>query len=321
MEEVFLQELHAHPGDDLTRQALADWLQERGDPRGELLRLCLVLKEHKEATQRQAAEARLRELLSVGVRPCVPVRTNTIGMRFALIPAGAFTMGSPADEEGRWQGEDQHEVEIAEAFYLGIHTVTQEQYHRVMGDNPSYFAATGEGCDEVKGVDTSRFPVEMVSWEDAVAFCGKLSALPEEKRWGRAYHLPSEAEWEYACRGGPVASVAPFHFGYSLTSHQANFHGNHPHGTADRGPHLGRPTEVGSYVPNCLGLHDLHGNVWEWCNDWYEEGSSRVVRGGGWDSVGSGCRAAFRSWGRPSLRVIYLGFRLAQFRGKGAPNS
>jgi uncharacterized protein (TIGR02996 family) len=312
MEEAFLQALHANPSDDLTRQALADWLQEQGDPRGEVLRLCLLLKNLKKASQWQEHEERLRELLASGVRPCVPLLTNSIGMQFTLVPPGTFTMGSPASEKGRSRDEKRKEVEIGKAFDLGIHAVTQEQYERVMGDNPSWFAATGKKRDEVKGLDTSRFPVENVSWKEAMAFCGKLSKLAEEKRLGRKYRLPSEAEWEYACRGGPVASAAPFHFGPGLTSQQANFNGNYPYGSDTTGAHLERPTQVGSYPPNCLGLYDMHGNVYEWCFDRYEEGPCHMIRGGSWLGDGSSCRAASRNWLRPSERDRTLGFRVAQ---------
>jgi formylglycine-generating enzyme required for sulfatase activity len=116
----------------------------------------LWLKELKEASQREASEERLRELLASGVSPCVPLLTNSIGMQFALIPPGTFTMGSPADEADQDEDEDQREVEITEAFYLGIHAVTQQQYQRVMADNPSYFAATGKERDEVKGSEMAN---------------------------------------------------------------------------------------------------------------------------------------------------------------------
>jgi formylglycine-generating enzyme required for sulfatase activity len=180
-------------------------------------------------------------------------------------------MGSPDGEAEREEDEGpQHEVAISRAFYLGVYPVTQGQWQRVMGNNPSHFCSGGGGKDQVRGLDTSNFPVEQVSWEEAVAFCRKLSKLPEEKRAKRRYRLPSEAEWEYACRGG-ASSNQPFHFGNSLSSTQANFHGDFPYGGAAKGPYLGRTTEVGAYrVSNAFGLYDLHGNVWEWCADWYD---------------------------------------------------
>src|SRR5262249_26882648 len=144
--------------------------------------------------------------------------TNSIGMKLALIPAGKFTMGSPKEEKGRPADEAQHEVDIAHAFYTGIHEVTQGQFEKVTGYNPSYFSAStkgkegaayldwskpGGGKDKVKDLgDTCDFPIENVSWDEAVEFCSKLSALTAEKQAGRKYRLPSDAEWEYACRGG-----------------------------------------------------------------------------------------------------------------------
>ena len=128
--------------------------------------------------------------------------TNSIGMKLVLIPAGKFLMGSPKDEKERWPDEEQHEVSITKPFYLGVYVVTQAEYEKVMGNNPSYFSAKGDGKDSVKDMDTGQFPVEAVSWDDAVAFCKKLSELPEEKKAGRVYRLPTEAEWEYACRAG-----------------------------------------------------------------------------------------------------------------------
>jgi len=177
-----------------------------------------------------------------------------------------------------------------------------------MGTNPSLFSASGKGKDEVSGEDTSRFPVERVSWEDAVEFCRELSLLPEEKTEGRIYRLPSEAEWEYACRAG---TTTPFHFGHQLNGNEANCLGNCPYGTETKGPFLRRTTTVGSYQPNAFGLYDMHGNVWEWCQDWYGKdyyrnspvddpqgpssgASYRVIRGGNWQAVGAGCRPADR---------------------------
>jgi formylglycine-generating enzyme required for sulfatase activity len=161
-----------------------------------------------------------------------------------------------------------------------------------------------------------------------VAFCRRLSELAEEKSKGRAYRLPTEAEWEYVCRGGPLFKEPspPFHFGNSLSATQANFNGNYPYGGAPKGPYLERTTQVGSYPPNPLGLYDLHGNVWEWCADWHdaeyyrrsprqnpqgpEKGERRVLRGGSWGFYGSYCRAAYRYDLAPGVRYISSGFRV-----------
>jgi hypothetical protein len=142
--------------------------------------------------------------------------TNALGMKFAWIPPGTFLMGSPPNEANRDNDEAQHEVTLTKGFYMGVYEVTQGQWQRLMGSNPSYFSPTGGGKEKVNGLDTSDFPVEQVSWEDAIAFCQKLSELPEEKRAGRAYRLPTEAEWEYSCREGlllikplPSATLLP----------------------------------------------------------------------------------------------------------------
>jgi formylglycine-generating enzyme required for sulfatase activity len=217
--------------------------------------------------------------------------TNSIGMKLVLIPKGKFLMGSPKDEADREPfdkgSEEQHEVEISRPFYLGAHEVTQGQFREVMGYNPSYFSLNAKGKEGVKyGVvkpgggkakvsgekSTDAFPVENVFYDEAVEFCAKLSARSAEKRDKRVYRLPTEAEWEYACRGG--ASTKPFHFATgisSLSSTQANFDGKYPYGGAAKGPYLERTTTVGSYKPNAFGLFDLHGNVWEWCADWYDK--------------------------------------------------
>jgi formylglycine-generating enzyme required for sulfatase activity/tRNA A-37 threonylcarbamoyl transferase component Bud32 len=281
--------------------------------------------------------------------PHLPSLVNSVGMKFVLIPAGRFLMGSPEDEEGRDDDEQQHEVEITKPFYLGVHPVTQAQWREVMGSNPNWFCATGGGNDEVRGQNTDDFPVEQVSWEDAQTFLKTLAELQEEVKEGRKYRLPSEAEWEYACRGG-ATSYSTFHFGNSLSSTQANFNGNYPYGGAAKGPYLERTSKVGSYSPNAFGLYDLHGNVWEWCSEWYDpeyymtlsgtlewftsegcdwagpdcykhgpmrdpggpsQGSNRVLRGGSWNGDGRDCRSAARNWNAPAFRGGNVGFRVA----------
>ncbi len=250
--------------------------------------------------------------------------TNSIGMKLVLIPAGKFLMGSPKDEQERRPDEEQHEVSITKPFYLGVYVVTQAEYEKVMGNNPSYFSPQGYRKDRVKDMDTGQFPVEAVSWDDAVAFCKKLSELPEEKKAGWVYRLPTEAEWEYACRAGTKTA---FHYGDSLSSKQANFNGGFPYGGADKGPYLARTAKVGTYAANAFGLDDMHGNVWEWCQDWYDENyyknspkedppgpaqaSLRVVRGGSWLYDGRDCRSADRGRDEPGYRFNDLGFRVA----------
>jgi formylglycine-generating enzyme required for sulfatase activity len=284
---------------------------------------------------------------------------NSIGMKLVRIPAGRFLMGSTRKERDdaladyekttgkrasdtirAWYRAEGplHQVEITRAFYMGVHEVTQQQFKAVMGYNPSYFSSDGEGLedvtytwkpaggkDTVSGKDTADFPVENVSNDEAVEFCNRLTALAAEKEAGRAYRLPREAEWEYACRGGASPSRL-FHFGDSLSSRQANFNGRYPYGGAGRGISLGRTRKVAQHTKNAFGLHDMHGNVWEWCSDWFDtdyyrksprrdpqgpaEGSSRVFRGGSWDDIGQNCRSAHRNADAPSFRSHSLGFRV-----------
>jgi formylglycine-generating enzyme required for sulfatase activity len=251
---------------------------------------------------------------------------NYIGLKLVPIPAGKFTMGSPKGEEGRSPDEQQHEVEIS-AFYMGAYEVTQKQFRAVMGFNPSYFSKDGGGKGAVAGQDTEEFPVEFVTWNEARDFCRKLTQLDDKaKPDGWVYRLPTEAEWEYACRGG-ASTYQTFHFGNSLSSTQANFNGNRPYGGAAKGPYLARPCKVGSYPPNAFGLFDMHGNVWEWCADWYAEdyypksrrinptgprvGTCRVVRGGSRAYPGVECRSARRlGTNEPSGRFNGTGFRV-----------
>ena len=234
--------------------------------------------------------------------------TNSIGMKLVLIPKGTFIMGSPIEEEGRYLAELQREVTISKNFYLGVYQVTQLQYEKVMGINPSRFQG-----NKVRS-DSSKHPVEMVSWDDAVEFCKRLSEFPDEKKASRVYRLPTEAEWEYACRAG---SKTAYCFGYDVQTlcdyawfDEGSGNQTHP---------------VGEKKPNAYGLYDMHGNVWEWCSDWQEDWSSRdvtdpsgpgegryrVFRGGCWLHVGAFCRSASRWWNSPSSRNDYCGFRLA----------
>jgi formylglycine-generating enzyme required for sulfatase activity len=255
--------------------------------------------------------------------PHSPEIVNVLEMRLVRIPAGKFLMGSPASEATRFPDEGpQHGVDFRQAFYLGKYEVTQGQYRRLMGTNPSRFARGGEGASAVHDVATEDFPVENVSWDEAMEFCRRLSELAEEKQAGRLYELPTEAEWEYACRAG---TTTPFSFGGTLNGQQANCAGDFPYGTQQRGPYRRRTCRVGSFPANAWGLCDMHGNVREWCRDWYDKGyylsgentnpqgpgagQYRVLRGGGWDESAEACRAAYRSWLRPESRGG-VGFRV-----------
>jgi formylglycine-generating enzyme required for sulfatase activity/tRNA A-37 threonylcarbamoyl transferase component Bud32 len=236
-----------------------------------------------------------------------PPITNSIGMKLKLIPAGSFMMGS---EDGEANEKPVHEVRITKPFYLGVTEVTNAQWEAVMGvETPS------------KWTEADR-PVETVSWNDAVEFCKKLSGRPEERALGRVYRLPTEAEWEYACRAGTTTKWAS----------------GDDEGTLGEFAWLdtnssGQTHNVGGKRPNAWGLYDMHGNVWEWCSDWYGTyaagavadptgpagGSYRVFRGGSWSHPARYCRSASRHWSVPSSRSSYLGFRLALSPSESRP--
>lgn len=270
--------------------------------------------------------------------------TNTIGLELVFIPAGEFDIGTPDSAKyNHWPSEKpQHRVRISKALYMGKFEVTQEQYEKVMGKNPSFFSATGAYKDKVRDLDTSRFPVEGVSWDDARAFCEKLSNLEAEKKAGRVYRLPTSAEWEYANRAG---TTTLFYFGDTVSFKDGNF-GYNVGGVSKEGPNLGifgrdeagaapppgRTTKAGSYAPNPWGLYDMHGNVLEWCQDYFDPdyyqlrvkddpqgpkiGSAfapqaRVVRGGSWRLRSNYNRSACRfPSGQVAASGAEIGFRV-----------
>jgi formylglycine-generating enzyme required for sulfatase activity len=243
-----------------------------------------------------------------------------VSMEFVLIPPGKFLMGSPPGEEVPLRGWEPHEVEITRPFYLAKYLMTQEQYEAVTGTNPSHFSPTGQGMKKVAKMETARFPVETVSWEDAQSCCAQMT---EYARGRLRFRLPTEAEWEYACR---ARTTTPFHCGAALNGAQANCDGNSPDGTDRKGPSLERTTQVGSYPPNAWGLYDMHGNVWQWCEDYYgpyrllpakdpvqkqkQSENCRILRGGSWGHAASYCRAAYR-YREPDGRYFTVGFRVA----------
>ena len=234
------------------------------------------------------------------------------------IRPGTFTMGSPTNEIERAVDEGpQTFVTLVSGFFMGRCEVRQREYLAVMGSNPSAFSGMPER------------PVEQVSWEDATNYCVRLTDL--EMMAGRLpqgweYRLPTEAQWEYACRAGTTTATA---FGDALGSPEANFNGNFPYGGAPTGRYLGTTMPVGSYSPNSWGLHDMHGNVFEWCHDWYgprlsggniadpdgpDTGTERLLRGGCWITLGRHCRSAYRVSHLPSTRRDRDGFRVALVR-------
>ena len=251
-----------------------------------------VYPDDMEPLEPEAAHAKLGDSFTV----------PELGLQIVWVKPGTFTMGSPTSESGRESDETQHPVTLINGFYLGKYEVTQDQWEKVMGSNPSKY----------RGADR---PVEMVSWNDAVAFCKKLTEM--EKKAGRvpegmAYQLPTEAQWEYTCRAGTTTAYS---WGDSISAKNASHHRKNPEGT----------TPVGKYPPNPWAFHDMHGNVWEWCADWYDtypsgsvtnpegpaSGWDRVLRGGSWYHTGAGLRSAKRRFHRPWQPSRLVGFRVA----------
>jgi sulfatase modifying factor 1 len=244
------------------------------------------------------------------------------GVKLCWCPGGRFRMGSPRNEPERRPGEDQVEVTLSKGFWIGKYEVTQGQWRRAVGDFPGQFTA-GEGDD---------YPVYTINFAEAEGFCRKLTESAHasgELPGNWEFRLPTEAQWEYACRAGTTTATS---FGDKLSSRQANFEGK-PYNGADEGPSLKRTARVGSYPANPWGLYDMHGNVFEWCRDWFhnrlpggvdpdlyaakhsasrnEDGSiSRVRRGGCWADEGWPCRSAFRLRFEPERRHDHIGFRI-----------
>jgi len=231
-----------------------------------------------------------------------------VSYRFRWIPPGRFWMGSPEDEKGRDDDEDRHLVTLTEGFWLGETAVTQALWRAVTGDNPSHF----------KGDD---LPVERVDWNTVQDFIRRLVQAAECP----GLELPTEAQWEYACRAG---TEKPFSFGEQITTDQVNFDGNYPYSGGRKGEHREKTVPVASLPANPWGLHEMHGNVWEWCRDGWNEhlgtapatdpltpagkGALRVVRGGSWSNGGGLVRSAYRYRSTPDFRLGSLGFRLAR---------
>ncbi len=242
---------------------------------------------------------------------------NALGMEFVLIPAGSFVMGSPPNEVGRYKSEDQHQVTITKPFYMQTTEVTLNQWWAVMGKK--FFGRRKGYADG---------PVSKVSWFDVAEFIEKLNGKGEG-----VYRLPTEAEWEYACRAGTVTAYS---WGNKIDCRKAMFANNtkreHENSCVDfiksKGFKPDRPAPAKSYGPNAWGIYDMHGNVWEWCQDWYQNNypkaevkdpkgpassdQGRIRRGGSWFGAGSVCRSANRAYANPASRFETTGFRLVK---------
>ena len=305
MLETFLQAILDDPRDTLAWQAMADWLEEDDQPlRAELVRLREALTRAILVDGRPTKERRLRELLLSGVAPVVPLWNvelpGAVSLPLALIPAGSFLMGSPDKERHRGFDEGPRQaVRISKPFLLGIYPVTQAQWQALMGNNPARF----------RGDDR---PVETVNFTEAQLFCERLAG-----HIGRECRLPTEAEWEFACRAG---NSGPYHTGGTVQS--LRLAGWCTYRGESGGAGETRP--VGQFLANGFGLYDMHGNVREWCLDDLRKlgkrarvdprGSLRtayrVVRGGSWYYGAEDCRAA-SSYRRPTgYRLDYYGFRV-----------
>ncbi|MTJ16081.1 MULTISPECIES: bifunctional serine/threonine-protein kinase/formylglycine-generating enzyme family protein [unclassified Dolichospermum] len=230
---------------------------------------------------------------------------NGVKLEMVEIPAGTFHMGSPTYETGRlyYYESPQHQVNVP-SFFIGKYSVTQAQYQAIMGNNPAYFKGNNR-------------PAEFVSWDDAVVFCQKLS-----QKTGKNYKLPSEAQWEYACRAG---TTTPFYFGESITPDLVNYNGEFAYTAAPKGQYREQTTDVGTFPPNAFGLYDMHGNVCEWCEDNWQEnyinapinGSAfinlsnvKLLRGGSWFSNSERCRSAYRGYNILDHNDDGIGFRV-----------
>ena len=278
-----------------------------------LILACLVGSVNGAERAPESLEATAQPPKTVGTKAGEERDDNGLKMKFVWCPPGQFTMGSPESEEGRQVGEDQVQVRLTKGFWIGKYEVTQGEWERVMGTTPwkrQYYVKQG-----------ARYAATYVSWEDATEFVAKLTT--QERQAGRLpagwrYTLPTEAQWEYACRAGTQTAYG-FDGDATRLSDYAWFGGN-ASGVNEKYAH-----EVGLQKANACGLHDVHGNVWEWCRDWYDaklpggvdaeqttQASHRVIRGGSWSALAVLCRTAFRNFVGPGRRSYYLGFRVVR---------
>jgi formylglycine-generating enzyme required for sulfatase activity len=317
MFEMLLGDFEAEAGPDWERQ-VSGLLPRRGIP---LLDACFAPRKDR-LPDAQAFIASVSKLLLAD--DLLDLDNTTL---WARLDAGPFLMGSDADEPSRGHDEEHHPVNISRPFYMLKHPVTQEEFQRVMGSNPSFWNPTRVGRD------TNHFPVEYVTWDEAVAFCRELNDAAADQGYAIHFQLPTEAEWEYACRAGTPPKTL-----YSLRnrpaerleSQDANFDGSFPYPlTARPMKALKQTCAIGRYPENAWGLYDMHGNVREWCSDRYadydlsvvadpigpDQGTDRVVRGGCWHDIAVDCRCAKREKHCPTEPDARIGFRIIALRG------
>jgi formylglycine-generating enzyme required for sulfatase activity len=324
------------------RQAATDALATIGEPSLAALKKAFATTEDLEVRRR--SQYLIRKIM-LDCR-----KSKTLGLKLEVVDAGEFDMGSNRAEVNRRPDETDHKVRITQPFLMGIYEVTQDEYEKLMKVNPSWFSKTGGGKGKVPGQEVGKFPVDNVSWFDAVEFCNRLSKedgyepfykladVKSEKDsikaatvtvlGGNGYRLPTEAEWEFACRAG---AKTPYHYGGENNGHKSNVKGqtySGGYGGTIVGPNLERTARVGTYPANALGLFDMHGNVGEWCTDWYDKdyyanspekdpkgpdkGTQRVIRGGSWLLNESSARSASRFMLAPEEAKDYTGFRVAR---------
>ena len=250
------------------------------------------------------------------IEPELSLPSEELLLHMVLVPGGSFIMGSPAAEPERDDSEGPQREVIVPSFFMGRYPVTQAQW-RVVVSLPKVERDLEENPSSFEG---DNHPVDTVSWYEAMEFCQRL-----EQHTKRPYRLPSEAEWEYACRAG---TQTPFYFGDTISTNVANYEGNYTYGEGEKGDYREATTPVNKFgIANEFGLSDMHGNVWEWCQDhWHsnyqgapndgsawedkEKGANRVLRGGSWFNYPRNCRSAYRDNFTPDVRFNYLGFRV-----------